>query len=250
MLSMPLLLSVACARASDAPADAIRTETSDGVTIYGEAYFGALDATSPLILLFHQGGANGRGEYADFAPWLNDAGFRAIAWDQRSGGERFGSKNRTVAGLAPGTPATYCDAYPDLQAALDFVTSQALADRVVVWGSSYTAALVFRLAAENPETVRGVLAFSPAAGGPLVDCRARMWVDRIAAPMFAWRPASEMVSESSIEQRDVLTAARVEFRVVENGVHGSSMLVDSRTGHDMAAERAAVIEWLKEVTAE
>ncbi len=54
----------------------ITTATSDDVTIYGEVYFGELDNTAPLVLLFHQGGSNGRGEYAELAKWLNEAGAR------------------------------------------------------------------------------------------------------------------------------------------------------------------------------
>lgn len=248
-LAVTLTLSAACTGVTQMPlTGTITTETSDGVTTYGEPYFGDLDAATPLILLFHQGGSNGRGEYAAIVPWLNEAGFRAIAWDQRSGGETHGEVNRTVANLAEGTSSGYCDAYADLQAALDYVTTRNLADAVVVWGSSYSAALAFRLAAENPRKISGVIAFSPASGGPMVDCRARMWIDELRAPALVLRPASEMERASSMEQRDLLTAAGVEFRVVKNGVHGSSMLVDTRTENDMTATREAVIKWLESVT--
>ena len=218
--------------------------TSDSVQIYGETYFGSLDARAPLILLFHQGGSNGRGEYAPLSRWLNDAGFRAIAWDQRSGGEIHGETNRTVAGLPRELDPGYCDAYPDLQAALDYTVAAGSGKKVFVWGSSYSASLIFRLAAENPERVAGVVAFSPASGGPMVECRARQWVDRVDAPVFVLRPAPEMARDSSIEQRDILTSAGADFLVVENGVHGSSMLVDDRTGHNMGATREAVSDWL------
>ena len=222
----------------------LTTVTSDGVTIYGEQYFGELGEASPLILLFHQGGSSGRGEYAEIASWLNSEGFRAIAWDQRAGGDRHGEANRTVDGLDPTVPAEYCDAYPDLQAALDYVTSMELAEQVTVWGSSYSAALVFRLAATNPESVTGVLAFSPSAGGPLERCLAREWIGTVSVPVSVYRPRSEMALASSIEQREILSSAGADFEIVEDGVHGSSMLLDSRTGHDMAAARRSVLGWL------
>lgn len=245
-LAMILMLNTTCAQPPQTVmTEAMTTTTSDQVTIYGEPYFGDLDASAPLILLFHQGGSNGRGEYADLAPWLNRAGFRAIAWDLRAGGDRLGGSNRTVENLAEGTPTDYCSAYPDLQAALEHVTARGLSEKVVVWGSSYTGSLVFRLAAEHPDKISGVIAFSPASGGPMVDCRARLWVDEVTVPVLVFRPASEMTYEPSVEQRDVLTAAGVEFRVVENGVHGSSMLVDDRTEHDMGDTRAAVLRWLE-----
>ncbi len=224
----------------------IKTKTSDGVTIHGEKYFSTLNDKSPLILLFHQAGSNGRGEYGELIPWLNKSGFRVIAWDQRNGGKRYGSENRTVNILPKGTPNSYCDAYPDLQAALDYTVKKGFADNVMVWGSSYSAALVVQLAAKNNSKVTGVASFSPASGGPMVDCRARHWLGKVKAPMLFMRPESEMARESSVEQKGILIKAGADFKVVENGVHGSSMLVDARTKHDMAQARAGVMKWLKD----
>lgn len=59
-------------------AGTVTTRSSDGLTVHGETYFGSLPATAPLILLFHQGGSNGRGEYEDIAHWLNSVGYRAM----------------------------------------------------------------------------------------------------------------------------------------------------------------------------
>ncbi|WP_425410829.1 alpha/beta hydrolase [Hyphococcus sp.] len=226
----------------------IETTAADGLTIYGETYFGGLDASAPLILLFHQGGSNGRGEYTQIASWLNKNGFRAIAWDLRSGGETYGESNRTAAGLPAGSAPGYCAVAPDLQAAIDYVTANGLGESAILWGSSYSAALVFGAAAANPERTAGVIAFSPSSGGPLENCRARQWINHIDAPVFVLRPASEMDRDSSIEQRNILTASRAKFLVVENGVHGSSMLLDERTQHDMSAARAAVLSWLEAAT--
>ena len=73
--------------------------TSDGVTVHGEIYMpeGASHA-DPLILLFHQGGGDSRGEYGPLVPILLDHGYNLVAIDQRSGGDRFERVNRTVAG--------------------------------------------------------------------------------------------------------------------------------------------------------
>lgn len=220
----------------------IEAKTSDGVTVYAERYFGDLDDSAPLIVLFHQGGADARSEYAPLVGWLNGAGYRAIAWDSRAGGDRFQGVNRTVETLPEGAAVGYCEAYPDLVAALE--ASVPDGESAVVWGSSYTAALVFRLAAEYPTRVSGVVAFSPAGGGPLADCLAREWLDQAHVPMLAFRPASEMNSDSSREQRAIFEKAGVTFHVIENGVHGSSMLVDERTKHDMSGAREIVTKWL------
>ena len=58
-----------------------------------------------------------RGEYGAIVERLLEEGFEIFAWDARSGGDRFGGTNRTVAGLASPS-AGYCAAYPDLDAAL------------------------------------------------------------------------------------------------------------------------------------
>ncbi len=225
----------------------IEVSTSDGVTIYGQKYFGGLDDQAPLVLLFHQASSNGRGEYGEIASWLNESGFRAIAWDQRSGRARFGFDNRTVASLSEDKKYAFCDVSPDLQTALDYVTKEKLADKAVVWGSSYSAALVFKLAADNPQKVSGVAAFSPASGGPMSACRASVWLDEVSAPVVVFRPESEMERDSSVTQRELMQAAGAAFHVIADGVHGSSMLVDSRTAADMTQARATMLHWLRDL---
>ena len=224
----------------------VQTVTPDGVTIHADLYDGGLNAEAPLVILFHQGGSSGRGEYGPIAPWLNGLGYRAIAFDQRSGGEVHEVPNRTLDGLDPSTPSAYCDAYPDLKAALDYVVSQGLSQRPIIWGSSYSGALVFRLAAENPERVAGVLAFSPASGPPMAACLARAWVGDVSIPLAVFRPSSEMDRESAQAQRDLVIEAGLDFFEVPEGVHGSSMLVDERTGQDMTEARDWVAAWLQQ----
>ena len=89
-----------------------------------------------------------------------------------------------------------------------------------------------------------MLAFSPAAGGPLAGCLARVWIESISVPVSVFRPRSEMQLVSSVEQGQIMSSAGAKFQVIEDGVHGSSMLVDSRTGHDMEETRRTVLEWL------
>ncbi|WP_306249843.1 alpha/beta hydrolase [Parvularcula sp. IMCC14364] len=217
--------------------------SADGIIVHGTKSFAGLGPDTPLIHLFHQGGSNGRAEYGPIVPWLNEAGFRTIVWDQRKGGDIHGGENRTAAALNQ-DEVSFCDAYPDLEAAVLNTTDLSEGAPVIIWGSSYSAALVFQIAAENAGAVDGVLSFSPASGGPMVDCRARDYVDAIDVPVFVLRPASEMERESAVEQRDILVASDVSFEVIENGVHGSSMLVDERTGADMASARALILAWL------
>jgi len=243
-LGLCLLFGALLCPSASSGQSSIRTVTTDGVTIHGDLHDTGLDAEAPLVVLFHQGGSSGRGEYGPIVPWLNDLGYRAVVFDQRSGGEVHGVANRTLNGLDPSIPSDYCDAYPDLQAALDYVVSRSLSQRPIIWGSSYSGALVFRLAAENPDRVAGALAFSPASGPPMADCLARGWVGDISVPLAVFRPSSEMDRESAQAQRDLVIDAGLDFFEFPEGVHGSSMLVDDRTGQDMTSARDSVASWL------
>ena len=79
----------------------------------------------------------------------------------------------------------------------------------------------------------------------MVNCLARDWIEDVTAPVLVIKPESEMARESSLQQQRIMTAMGVDYRVIENGVHGSSMLVDERTQHDMSAARAEVLDWLR-----
>ncbi len=157
-LSVRLLafaLVTAAAPALAAPQQ-ITLTAADKVTVFA-TYYGTGDKAKPIVLLFHQAGGSGA-EYAAIAPKLNALGFNALAVDQRSGGELFGRANRTVKAL--GRSTGYRAALPDLQAALDWARAND-SGKIVICGSSYSASLVFLLAAANPGKVAGVMAFSP-----------------------------------------------------------------------------------------
>ena len=129
---------------------------SDGVRVFAEEYLPEKPNGS-LLLLFHQAGSN-RGEYAPLAPRFAGMGYRCLAIDQRSGGARWGRPNETV--LRLGRSSDYLSALADLQAALDWAIRQK-PKHILVLGSSYSAALVFLLAAQNKGKVAAVLSFSP-----------------------------------------------------------------------------------------
>lgn len=119
------------------------------------------DTSAPFIVLFHQAGWS-RGEYKEIMPKLNKLGFNCMAVDQRSGGKVNGVKNETNARATKADKATeYLDAYQDLQAALNYAHRNFARGKLIIWGSSYSAALVIKLAADNQDIVDGVLSFSP-----------------------------------------------------------------------------------------
>jgi alpha-beta hydrolase superfamily lysophospholipase len=141
------------AAAALAPGEVVTLKAADGVTVYGRLY--KAEKPKALILLFHQAGSS-KDEYATIAPRLVAAGHSALAIDQRAGGGLYGT-NETAKTFGREVP--FREAMPDLQAALDWGRRQKLP--IILWGSSYSAALVFPLAAEHPDGIVAVLSFSP-----------------------------------------------------------------------------------------
>lgn len=199
---------------------------NDSLKLYGDLH--VLDKKKPIILLFHQAGANAKGEYSTIIPVLLKEGFNVFAVDQRTGGQTFGNYNRTVAEI-PANRFGYCDAYPDLEAALKYVYDTGFTGKKIVWGSSYSAALVIKLGFENSDKIDGVLAFSPASGAPMKGCDPNEYFEKIKTPMFVLRPKREMEYESVKTQFELAKKYNHQVYIAENGVHGSSMLVESRT---------------------
>lgn len=230
----------------------ITLTTADSVAVHGVVY--EADKAAPTILLFHQGGANVQAEYESIIPKLRAKGYNIIAIDQRLGGQLFGQYNRTVAAIGftdfSSNGWGYCDAYPDLEASLQYAKAQGFTGPLVAWGSSYSAALVFQLAAKHPGKLAGVLAFSPASGAPLADCQCEQYFAELDVPAFIFRPGSEMEYPSAQEQLAKAKDAGLKTHVAPQGVHGSSMLVASRTGDeaDSQATWAQVEAFLEEVT--
>jgi len=219
--------------------------TSDGVTVYGDVYPTGDGKSAPVILLFHQGGGDARGEYGDIAPRLTENGFNAIAIDQRSGGDRFGQENRTVAGLGD-KKFSYCDAYSDLEATLDYAKDSGFEGPVIVWGSSYSAALVFKLLVEHEQEVEAALVFSAASGAPLADCQLQPYIEDVTIPLLALRPQSEFEIESVQLQMAEFEAQGLRTYVADPGVHGSSMLNATRVGAPTDATWSVVLKFLNE----
>ena len=118
---------------------------------------------------------------------------------------------------------------------------------ILVWGSSYSAALVLQLAAKHPEEIAAVLAFSPASGEPLDGCRPETYIEDIQASVLITRPGREAEIESVADQLETFRAAGFETYVAPDGVHGSSMLVEERTKASTADTWAVVTAFLEEV---
>jgi dienelactone hydrolase len=218
----------------------VELKAPDGVTVYGTYY----PATAPraLILLFHQAGSSS-GEYADIAPRLQREGFAALAIDQRVGGNLYGA-NRTMAAYQGKTD--YLGALPDLEAALKWGKAKDMP--LVLWGSSYSASLVFMLAnaADAKDSVRAVIAFSPGEyfnDKKMVEAAAA----KVTVPVFV---TSANAMEEQAEAKAILSATRATDRqqyVPRTGIHGSSTLKATKNPGGADENWTAVLAFLKRV---
>ena len=223
--------------------------TSDGVTVFGEVYRAdGVPDSAPLILLFHQGGGDSRGEYTPLVPRLLDAGYNLVAIDQRRGGDRFDGVNRTLE-AAGDTEYSYCDVMPDLEGALAFARSEGLTGPTAAWGSSYSAALIFKLAADHPEEIDAVIAFSAASGEPMAGCTPETYSAAVTQPVLALRPAREMEVPSVPRQMALFREQGHRTYVADPGVHGSSMLNADRVGAPTDETWAVVLQFLENTLA-
>ncbi|CAA9489129.1 MAG: hypothetical protein AVDCRST_MAG91-444 [uncultured Sphingomonadaceae bacterium] len=223
-----------------AAAEPLTLKAGDGVTVHG-AYYRAR-APKALILLFHQAGSN-KGEYAAIAPRLVGAGYSALAIDQRSGGDMFGGRNETVARL--GRSAGYGDAKRDLAAALDWAGDKRLP--VILWGSSYSGALLFPVAAENGGKAAALLSFSPGeylGGGDTV----RRAAARVRVPVFVTsaKDAAEIQAARTILAA-VASPDKTQFIPELGGVHGSSTLIPALNPGGAEANWRAVLAFLDRI---
>lgn len=206
--------------ATSATADPITLTAADGVKVSGGLWL-ADGPRPPIILAFHQADSN-KAEYAPMVERLNEAGFTLLAIDQRSGGDYYGGNNRTVEVL--GASTGYDAAMPDLEAALAWGRDNARGAPVIVWGSSYSAALVFLLAAKYPNAIAGVLAFSPdeylARKRAVRDAAAKLQV-----PVYITQATTRGEPERAHRIfRAVASEDKVEFIPAIRGTHGSSTL--------------------------
>ena len=138
----------------------INFKASDELIITADLYLvNSVDA--PFIILFHQAGWS-RGEYLEIAPKLNKLGYNCLAIDQRSGGEINGIVNEThQLAKVKRLETNYIAALIDMNSAIDYVKkTYASAEKTIIWGSSYSSALVLKIAGDRND-IDAVLAFAP-----------------------------------------------------------------------------------------
>ena len=246
--SIVFLLAIISVGAFAKPARAQQPVTltaADGVKVFG-VYYAAANASAPVILLFHQAGSN-HWEYAPIAPRLVSTGFSCLAIDQRVGDGMWGHENETAAHVRPSDD--YLAALPDLESALAWARKQNPSRKIIVWGSSYSASLVFVLAAKHPGEIAGLLSFSP---GEYFDKQhmIRAAAAKVNIPFFVDSAKTDEEEEKARAIFDFVpdTKDKVQFLPQIAGVHGSSTLRDDRNPQGAAENWSAVLDFLKQFT--
>lgn len=207
-------------------AETITFPSKDGLTITADTYISNPDKKTPFIVLFHQAGWS-RGEYNEIAPKLNKLGFNCIAVDQRSGNTVNGVKNETTAlAQKEGKPINYTDAEQDIIASLEYARNNFAEGKLIAWGSSYSAALVLKVAGDHPTLVDGVVSFAPGEYFKRLG-KSPTWVQdsakNITVPVFITSAKSEYNNWAGI-YGVINTNTKTYYLPDTKGNHGSRAL--------------------------
>ncbi len=212
-----------------AQTETITFPSEDGIEITADLY--KIDLAAPWIILHHQAGFS-RGEYRSIAPKLNQMGFNCIAIDQRSGKEVNGVINKTyLVAEKQGKETKYVNAIPDLEATLNYVKSTLNASEIIIWGSSYSAALTFYMGSEYSNDIKAILAFSPGEYFVIEDESISSFAAKVKCPVFITSAKKEEEYWRPIY--DAVPGEKYFYLPVEEGFHGSRALWSDKVGHEL-----------------
>ncbi|MFN4235516.1 MAG: alpha/beta hydrolase [Bacteroidia bacterium] len=197
----------------------------DGVPVTADLY--ASDTSKQFIILFHQARYS-RGEYKETALKLNKMGFNCLAVDLRSGKEVKGIKNETAeVALSRNKATNYLDAEQDMLTAIDYVYQQTNKPMIIL-GSSYSASLALKIAANNNKIAK-VIAFSP---GEYFGSEIKIadYTSKINVPTFITSSKKESEGVKKLISENT-TGEITHFVPKGEGKHGSSALWDENPNH-------------------
>lgn len=201
------------------PSTKVEFKTSENRIVVGELY--DIGIAKPIILLCHQLG-NNKYEYADIAPKLNDMGFNALAVDLTGGGVFAAHNNETIdRDTSTTNPAEERQKMvgkvrSELDATINYLNKR-YNQKVIVWGSSYSANYAISLASKN-DNVKAAISFSGLSGG-LVPI-----VSKLEKPLFMTSSKEEAPQVKAILKEITPRENLVHFIPKGEGGHGSSVL--------------------------
>lgn len=238
LLLLPLL---ACTSESSSSYQTLEIPSTDGLILKAD-YYPTTAAQAPVILLFHQAGFS-RGAYRDIAPKLAEMGFHCIAIDQRSGDRANGVVNTSaVQAKKKGLGTSYVDALPDLTATLTYAQDRFKDQKIIVWGSSYSAALVLIMGQLYGDQLSGILSFSPGEYFKYQGKSVAHYAKSIQQPVFITSAQNEADAWADI-YAGIPSQQKTSFLPKSNGSHGSKALWSDKAGNKEYWQ--AVIPFLK-----
>ena len=192
--------------------------SKDGLMITADWY--PVSSSLPVILLCHQNRFS-RGEYNETALRLNKFGFNCLALDQRVGDEVNGIINETaIEAKKKNLNPTFVDAEQDIVAAVDYLFEK-YQRPITILGSSYSASLALKIAAENPN-VASIIVFSP--GEYFDDIKyISNHIQTLTKPIFATSSREEADGVTEL-LKDINSRIKIQYIPASKGDHGSKVL--------------------------
>lgn len=226
-----------------AAAETVVIGTRDGKKVYGVHV--PVSGAQTIIVLFHQEDSSAA-EYREAIHRLNMLGYSTLAVDLRSGGNRYGP-NRTVTERG-GSTDDYLSVLPDLEAALNWARLQNR--HVILWGTRFSASLAFRVAADNPDRIMALLAFSPGEYFPDTHYTRRA-ANQVHAPaLITCSGSAEEVAQAQ-EIFDSLPAPeKALFLPKQGGTQDASAERKSSSGADEEASWTVIKSFLAKLNAQ
>ncbi len=203
----------------------------DDVVVTGDLSILENKQENPFIILFHQARFS-RGEYKETSENFLEMGYNCLAIDQRSGDSINGVVNEThLDAVKKGLPTEYADAMPDLVAAIEYVKDNYDPEKLLILGSSYSASLALIIAAQEPDLVSAVLAFSPGEYFKYDDATIEEYASEIMVPVFITSAKNEYKNWKNIYEA-IPDTEKQKFIPDFDGIHGSKALWESTEGHE------------------
>ncbi len=217
--------------------------SKDSVEIIGDLYITS-EKEQPFVILFHQA-TSSRGEYNEIAPVLNTLGLNCLAVDLRSGYSINGVLNETGKNAKKAKmPYRFIDTIQDIESAISYVKANYNYSKLILWGSSYSASLVLKIA--SYKDVDAVLSFSPGEyfknEGKPHDFITKT-VHQIKCPVFITSKKNEKDSWWPLYQK--IESKKHYFIPDDIGHHGSIALWSTKDGNQKYWE--AVKDFLKSI---
>ncbi len=204
----------------------VNFKSKDGLLMTADYY--SLEQSKGLILLCHRSHCN-RAEYRETAPKFNQLGYACLAIDQRSGMKVFGEVNETKnRAKEQGLPTGYLMAKPDIAAAIDYAYQLNNNQKIILLGSSYSAALSLLLASSDSSKLASLLLYSPMnclKGIDLIPL-----IKNIDIPVYISSPIKEIVAVKEL-LRELNPKLLTHFEPKKEGFHGSKILWEVVEGY-------------------